>query len=52
MFLYRDSVYNPDSPDNGTAEILVSKHRSGPTAMIRLAWLDHLTRFANMAKGF
>ncbi|MEX2659996.1 MAG: replicative DNA helicase, partial [Acidimicrobiales bacterium] len=52
MFLYRDSVYNPDSPDNGTAEVLVSKHRSGPTAMVRLAWLDHLTRFANMAKGF
>jgi replicative DNA helicase len=52
MFLYRDAVYNPDSPDAGTAEILVSKHRSGPTAMVRLAWLDHLTRFANMAKGF
>ncbi len=52
MFLYRDSVYNPDSPDGGTAEILVSKHRSGPTAMVRLAWLDHLTRFGNIAKGF
>lgn len=52
MFLYRDSEYNHDSPDNGTAEVLISKHRSGPTAMVRLAWVDHLTRFANMAKGF
>ena len=52
MFLYRDSVYNKDSPDAGEAEVLVSKHRSGPTAMVRLAWLDNYTRFANMAKGF
>jgi replicative DNA helicase len=51
MFIYRDEVYNADSPDRGTAEILVSKHRSGPTGMDRLAFLDHYTRFANMAKG-
>ena len=51
MFIYRDEVYNPDSPDRGTAEILVSKHRNGPTGMIRLAFLDHYTKFANMAKG-
>lgn len=51
MFIYRDDVYNPDSPDRGTAEILVSKHRNGPTGMIRLAFLDHYTKFANMARG-
>jgi replicative DNA helicase len=51
MFIYRDEVYNPDSPDRGTAEILVSKHRNGPTGMVRLAFLDHYTKFANMAKG-
>ncbi|MDZ7734350.1 MAG: DnaB-like helicase C-terminal domain-containing protein [Acidimicrobiia bacterium] len=51
MFLYRDELYNPDSPDRGTAEVLVSKHRNGPTGMTRLAFLDHYTRFANMAKG-
>jgi replicative DNA helicase len=49
-FLYRDEVYNAESADRGTAEVLVSKHRSGPTGMVRLAWLDHYTRFANMAK--
>jgi replicative DNA helicase len=51
MFIYRDDVYNVDSPDRGTAEILVSKHRNGPTGMVRLAFLDHYTKFANMARG-
>jgi replicative DNA helicase len=51
MFLYRDEVYNPESPDRGTAEVLVAKHRSGPTGMCRLAYLSHYTRFANMAQG-
>ena len=51
MFIYRDEVYNADSPDRGTAEILVSKHRNGPTGMVRLAFLDHYTKFANMARG-
>ncbi len=50
MFLYRDELYNPDSPDRGTAEVIVSKHRNGPTGRTQLAFLDHYTRFANMAK--
>ena len=49
-FLYRDEQYNPDSPDRGTAEVLVAKHRAGPTGMVRLAFLDHYTKFANMAR--
>ena len=51
MFIYRDEVYNPDSADRGTAEIIVSKHRNGPTGVSRLAFLDHYARYANMAKG-
>jgi replicative DNA helicase len=51
LFIYRDEVYNAESPDRGTAEILVSKHRNGPTGMVRLAFLDHYTKFANMARG-
>lgn len=51
LFIYRDEVYNPDSPDRGTAEIIVSKHRNGPTGSTHLAFLDHYTRFANMARG-
>ncbi len=50
MFLYRDEVYNPDSPDCGTAEVAVAKHRNGPTDTIRLAWLANYTRFADMAR--
>jgi replicative DNA helicase len=51
LFLYRDEVYNNESNDRGTAEVIVSKHRNGPVGKIRLAWLDHYTKFANMAKG-
>jgi replicative DNA helicase len=51
MFIYRDQVYNTESTEQGLAEILVSKHRNGPTGMARLAFLDHYTKFANMPKG-
>ncbi len=51
MFLYRDEVYNADSADIGQAEVLIAKHRSGPTGVVRLAWLPHYTKFANMARG-
>ncbi|MGH9164308.1 MAG: replicative DNA helicase, partial [Acidimicrobiales bacterium] len=50
LFLYRDELYNPESPDRGTAEVIVSKHRNGPTGVTRLAFLEHYTRFANMAR--
>jgi replicative DNA helicase len=50
MFIYRDEIYNPESADRGTAEIIVSKHRNGPTGKTQLAFLDHYTRFANMAR--
>ena len=50
MFLYRDELYNTESPDRGTAEVLVSKHRSGPTGMDRLVFHDRYTRFTNMAR--
>jgi replicative DNA helicase len=49
MFIYRDEIYNVDSPDRGTAEVIIAKHRNGPTGRTRLAFLDHYTRFANMA---
>jgi replicative DNA helicase len=49
-FIYRDEAYNPESDQRGTAEIIVAKHRNGPTGVARLAFLDHLTKFANMAR--
>ena len=51
IFLYRDEIYNPDSDQRGTAEVIVAKHRNGPTGTTRLAFLDTYTKFANMARG-
>ncbi len=50
MFLYRDEVYDQESPDAGMAEIQIAKHRSGPTDRVRLAFLPHFTKFVDMAK--
>ncbi len=50
MFIYRDEVYNHESGDQGTAEILVAKHRNGPTGSVQLAFVGHYARFANMAR--
>ncbi|GAB4392253.1 MAG: replicative DNA helicase [Gammaproteobacteria bacterium] len=46
-FIYRDEVYNENSPDKGTAEIIVAKHRNGPIGKIRLTFRGQYTRFDN-----
>ncbi|MBX6763034.1 MAG: replicative DNA helicase [Rubrobacteraceae bacterium] len=51
MFLYRDEYYNPDSDDKGIAEVIVGKHRNGPTGKVQLAWMEQYTKFASLAKG-
>jgi replicative DNA helicase len=51
LFIYRDEVYNPDSPDKGTAEIIIGKQRNGPTGTVRLTFLGEYTRFENYAAG-
>ncbi len=51
MFIYRDEVYNEDSPDKGTAEIIVGKQRNGPIGMQRLTFLGQFTRFENFTSG-
>ena len=53
LFIYRDQVYNPDSPDKGTAEIIIAKQRNGPIGRVRLTFLGEHTRFENYAgSGF
>ena len=49
MFIYRDEVYNRDSPDKGTAEIIVGKQRNGPIGDCKLAFIQSYTRFADLA---
>jgi replicative DNA helicase len=50
LFIYREEVYDPDTPIDrrGLAEIIVSKHRNGPTGSARLAFLTQFARFENL----
>jgi replicative DNA helicase len=50
LFIYRDEAYNPESDQRGVVELIVAKHRNGPTGVARLAFLDHFVKFANMAR--
>jgi len=49
MFIYRDEVYNPDTPDKGSAEIIIGKQRNGPIGTVRLTFMGEYTRFENFA---
>ena len=50
-FIYRDEVYNRDenNPNRGKAEVIVAKHRNGPTGLAPLTFLKAYTRFENPA---
>lgn len=50
LFIYRDEVYNPDSPDKGIAEIIIGKQRNGPIGKVDLTFLGEYTRFENYAR--
>ncbi|MGE4112097.1 MAG: DnaB-like helicase C-terminal domain-containing protein, partial [Burkholderiales bacterium] len=51
LFIYRDEVYNPDSPRKGIAEIIIAKQRNGPVGKVDLTFLGHHTRFESYAGG-
>lgn len=51
-FIYRDEYYNQDSPDRGTAELIVAKHRNGPIGKIRTAYIDKYNRFEDLVFSF
>ena len=51
LFIYRDEVYNPDSPDKGSAEIIIGKQRNGPIGSVRLTFVGQYTKFENFTSG-
>ena len=51
VFIYRDEVYNPQSRDQGAAEIIIAKQRNGPVGDVRLAFRSEYTRFENFEEA-
>ncbi|MCL2565274.1 MAG: replicative DNA helicase [Defluviitaleaceae bacterium] len=50
MFIYRDEYYNPESEKRGQAEIIIAKHRNGPTGTVDLRFIDKYTRFESLER--
>ncbi len=51
LFIYRDEVYNPDSPDKGIAELIIGKQRNGPIGTVDVNWRGEWTRFEDRPRG-
>ena len=49
-FLYRDEYYHPDTEKKNIGELIISKHRNGPTGTVELVWLKQFTKFCNMER--
>ena len=49
MMIYRDEYYNPETPDRGITEVIVTKHRNGPVGTVKLLFEPQFTRFRNLA---
>ncbi|MEO3751727.1 replicative DNA helicase [Streptomyces sp. B6B3] len=52
ILLHREDAYEKESPRAGEADLIVAKHRNGPTATITVAFQGHYSRFVNMEGGF
>ena len=51
MMMYREEYYKPDTPDKGTAEVIIGKHRNGPVGTAKMTFIGEYTRFENYASG-
>jgi replicative DNA helicase len=49
LMIYRDEYYNPETPDRGITEVIVTKHRNGPVGTCKLLFEPQFTRFRNLA---
>lgn len=52
IFLYRDEIYNPDTPDKGICEVIAAKQRQGEPGMVGLAYIGNQTRFEDLVHGW
>ena len=52
ILLHRESMYERESPREGEADVIVAKHRNGPTDTVVVAFQGHYSRFTNMASNF
>lgn len=52
IFVYRDEIYNEDSPDKGTAELIIGKQRMGVRDTVRSAFLGEFSSFENLERGW
>jgi replicative DNA helicase len=50
IMLYRDAYYNPDTVDRDITELIITKHRNGPTGVVKLVFDPALTKFKNLAR--
>lgn len=50
MFIYREEMYDKDTPRKNIAEIIIAKHRNGPTGTVELYFRDHLAQFVDVTK--
>ncbi|MDO8360719.1 MAG: DnaB-like helicase C-terminal domain-containing protein, partial [Devosia sp.] len=49
LMMYREEYYKPDTPEKGIAEVIIGKHRNGPTGTVKLTFLGEYTKFENFA---
>jgi len=50
LMMYREEYYKPDTQDKGVAEVIIGKHRNGPTGVVKLTFLGEYTKFVNFAQ--
>jgi replicative DNA helicase len=49
LMMYREEYYKPDTSEKGIAEVIIGKHRNGPTGTVKLTFLGEYTKFQNFA---
>ena len=50
LMMYREEYYKPDTQEKGVAEVIIGKHRNGPTGMVKLTFLGEYTKFVSFAQ--